>query len=400
MAANSGLSGEFKAATMRGAAGFFRVAQHRSGAWWLIDPAGEPWWGRAVNGVDAAADAGPEHPVAQLRRWGANALGAGAAAELRGDGLPFLANADFCAAGAVIRGSRVVLPDVFDPAWARAARTHAAAKGADLAGRTDVLGWLTDTGIEWGETAASGRPMLLQTCLSLEPGFAAYHAAWEFVLAGHGGRIEPLARAWQVPLANREGVRELTRGDRGIGSRGYLRDEARWAREFARRYFMLTSAALRAAVPEHLIFGARARRGSDPAVRREAVYPAVDVTCGRADEVGLGATGPVWVDGFSWAKEAFWAAPTARRARKSTSVERMMRQGRAALEQLARHPAVVGFAWSRWRDEPAEQPPFAQGLVHTNGVEAREHTELLTEVNLRAENLRRAAGAGKVAECR
>lgn len=77
-----------------------------------------------------------------------------------------------------------------------------------------------------------------------------------------------------------------------------------------------------------------------------------------------------------------------------------MRPGRAALEQLARHRAVVGLAWSRWRDEPAEQPPFAQGLRPTNGAEARERTELLTEASLRAENLRRAAGAGRVAECR
>jgi len=38
-----------------------------------------------------------------------------------------------------------------------------------------------------------------------------------------------------------------------------------------------------------------------------------------------------------------------------------------------------------------EQPPFAGGLVHENDAEAREHTELLTDINARAEDLRRTA---------
>jgi hypothetical protein len=52
---------------------------------------------------------------------------------------------------------------------------------------------------------------------------------------------------------------------------------------------------------------------------------------------------------------------------------------------------VVGYVWSQWHDEPGEQPPFARGLVHVNGTEAREHTELLAEFNARADALRRTA---------
>ena len=58
---------------------------------------------------------------------------------------------------------------------------------------------------------------------------------------------------------------------------------------------------------------------------------------------------------------------------------------------LARHPAVVGYAWSRWRDGAGEQPPFAGGLVHLNDAEAREHTELLADVNARVQTLRHSA---------
>ena len=52
---------------------------------------------------------------------------------------------------------------------------------------------------------------------------------------------------------------------------------------------------------------------------------------------------------------------------------------------------MVGYLWSQWQDEPAEQPPFARGLVHVNGAEAREHTELLTAFNQRAESLHGAS---------
>ena len=68
----------------------------------------------------------------------------------------------------------------------------------------------------------------------------------------------------------------------------------------------------------------------------------------------------------------------------------MLRRGRVVLERAARNPAVVGYAWNRWRDETDEQPPFASGLVHGNDAEAREHTELLADLNTRLPALRGA----------
>ena len=69
----------------------------------------------------------------------------------------------------------------------------------------------------------------------------------------------------------------------------------------------------------------------------------------------------------------------------------MLRRGRLALGRAVAHPAVVGYGWSRWSDRAGEQPPFAGGLVHANDAEAREHTELLTEINQRVEELRSVA---------
>ncbi len=375
-------------ATVRGTAGFFRVGRTAAGAWWLLNPAGEPLFLRAVNGVHGAE--GSRHdPVARLRAWGFNALGPGAAAPLRDEGLPFVADVGFGAAGPVIHFAGARLPDVFDPAWPQAAVARAGAVCLPLAGRSDLIGWLADDQPGWAQPGPAGRPALLQVCLSLEPAFAAYHAAWEFVLAPHGGRLEGLARAWSRPLANKEVVRELTRTEQGLATRGYLRDDARWTREYARRYFTLTAAAIRAHDPNHLILGGRFGGRVGAAVLAECVYPAVDAAWIDLDDLPAAPAGPVVAGEFTWVDGHPAAAPGSRRLAGLTTVERMLRRGRASLQKLARHPAVIGYAWSRWRDGAGEQPPFASGLVHDNDAEAREHTELLADLNGRLESLRK-----------
>jgi hypothetical protein len=66
----------------------------------------------------------------------------------------------------------------------------------------------------------------------------------------------------------------------------------------------------------------------------------------------------------------------------------MLRRARLALTRLALHPSVVGYAWSQWQDLPGERPPFGSGLVHADGAEAFEHTELLAEFNQRLTQVR------------
>ena len=407
----SSLPAGFRAGTVRGVEGFFRAGQDEAGRWWLLDAVGRPFFCRAVHGVRAApaavdetvggraASAGPfapgEHASARLRRWGFNAVGVGGDGAERADGLAFIGCVDFCRAGPLIQAPGVRLPDVFDADWPRLAALRAFEVCAPWGLNRELIGWLTDDLPGWAQPGGQGtRPGLLQVCLSLEPNFAAYHAAWEFVLALHGGRIESLARAWGVAVANKETVRGWTRAEQGIATRGYLRDEARWSREFARRYFTSTAAAIRAAAPNHLVLGCRFGGPAGESVRAEGGYPAVDVALVDWNDLpgaGASTTGPVLAGDFCWVDEAALGAPVpARGVRGLTTVERMLRRGRAALERVARHPAVTGYVWRQWLDEPGEQPPFARGLVHVNGTEAREHTELLTAFNARAEALRRA----------
>ena len=390
-------NGQLRPRVLRGCDGFFRTGTDERGRWWLLDPQGAPVFLRGIHEVRATSGqsegALPVDTAARLRGWGFNALGCAGENALRDDGLPFLASAELCDAGQVIVASGLRLPDVFDPQWPQQAAARAVQVCGPQSQCRELIGWITDDRLEWASPSAAGRPSLLQLCLSLEPNFAAYHAAWEFVLAHHGGRIELVAQAWNAALANKEVVRELTRAEEGLGTRGYLRDDARWTREFARRYFTTTATAVRHADRNHLVFGCRVRRAAAAAVMMESVYPAIDVTLAHWTElppVSPNPSHPLLADGVNWTAEDFLDLSAYRWSRRLTVFEHMMRKARVTLDRLARHPTVVGYMWGRWQDEPGEQPPFASGVVHVNGTEAREHTELLAQFNQRAENLHRA----------
>lgn len=392
-------TGSARAGTRRGVDGFFRVAQGNAGQWWLLHPSGAPFYLRTVHGIRAATahtdGALPQDTAARLRAWGFNAVGVGREHTLRDEGLPFLASVEFGQMGQPLVGPGLRLPDVFDPEWPRHAAQRAREICAPLKESRDLIGWVTDDAADWAPASAHGRPSLLQLCLSLEPAFPAYHAAWEFVLAHHAGRIESVAHAWNTPIPNKEVVRELTRAEEGLGTRGYLRDDARWTREFARRYFNTTSAAIREVDPNHLVLGCRFRRATGHAIALERVYPAVDVSLLHWSELpaaNANSAQPILATDVSWVTADFLPPVQTRRPPRLTSLERMLRKARAALDRMARHPAVVGYAWAQWQDEPGEQPPFASGLIHVNGAEAREHTELLAPFNARAESLHRATG--------
>jgi agarase len=372
---------------VRGRPGWFRLERGAGGRWRLFDPAGERVFLRGVHHVEPSPPPGdgplPPDAAARLRGWGFNALGLGAEA-IRADGFPHLAAVDFCRAGPVLTGPGLRLPDVFDLAWPSRAVARAAEVCGPGAGETELVGWVTDADLAWAQVPGSGRPTLLQLCLAQEPSAAAYHAAWEFVLALHGGRLEGVARAWGQDWAHRERVRELTRAEKGIATRGYLRDAERWTREFARRYFTAAAAAIRAADPNHLILGCPLGEGAGPEVAAECAYPAVDLPLiGWRAAPPLDSAHPFLADGVGWSTPEFRAAGPGGGRDRATGVERMLRRARAALDRLAAHPAAVGYCWRRWQDEPAERPPFGSGLLHHDGSEAPEHLELIAAFNAR-----------------
>lgn len=409
----------FKPAILRGREGFARVGQNERGQWWLIDAAGRPFFMKAVAAVNRHGRAGPApiHPGAyaraldpsrpdnaedfagsasrRLSSWGMNTLGPWADPRLADAGFAATTVADFLGAGVpVIRGHGVHLPDVFDPGWGSSCDARAAQAAETRRGRTDFIGYFTDDAPGWGEVRPD-RPSLLQVCLSLEPAFPAYHAAWEFALAPHGGELAALGREWGVDLPNRETVRQRTLAEKPLGTPGYLRDHDLFSREFAQRYFSTTAEALRRHDPDHLVLGCRFAAPPGPGVLAACAYPRVDALSWQchgsdfaAQIAAYAGTGmPLLLAGCGLSNERFRSARFVPHA-GPTRAERMLRELRRMLTAACAHPSVVGYEWARWADEPDEIPPFGAGLVHVDDREAAEHIELLAQINARAERLR------------
>lgn len=430
---------DFKSETLRGAAGFIRVGQTRAGQWWFLDARNRPFFSRGVGAVNRSGRGGGRSArpgpytlavdqlhgtedaqkfvasvLRRLRSWHVNTLGAWATSEFFDRGMFYTEILEFrkIAPETTIKLGGALVPDVFNPAWVEACDQWASALCLPRRDSRELIGYFTDNELGWAQSAApatasgKGAPpaaplTLLQICLSLEPSFPAYHAAWEFALAAHGGELEALARAWELDLPNKEALRQLTRGDVAVTSPGYARDQERFTREFARRYFTVCSAAIRRYDPQHLVLGCRFAGPPPPAVLAECLHPQVDVISvnegreplaswlkGQADGAGM----PVLLSEFSWTRESFTRRLAAgERPGALTTVERMLAQGRAAFEQAAARPAVVGYAWPRWADAAEDQPPFGVGLVHIDDREAREHTELFSDLNARVAALHATA---------
>jgi hypothetical protein len=428
-----GLS-DFKPGSLRGTPGFFRVGQTRAGQWWLLDAQDRPFFSKAVAAVSRTgwADGRPLRPgryvqtVNQLygpaesesfvrsvlqraRKWNLNTLGAWTAPEFYDRGIAYTELIEFRKVGPCFHSGTALLPDVFDPAWRDAADAWARQICAPRKERRELIGYFTDHELGWAQPPdeqLSGmipadtrdeRPSLLQICLSLEPSFRAYHAAWEFVLAPRQGDLARLAVDWKLALSSRETIRQLTQAETPLLSLGYLHDQNRFAREFSRRYFAISAAVIRNYDPHHLILGCRFAQLPGSAVLAECVQPNVDVvsihpgreTWDRTAQLSFSATGmPVLLTELNWADPAFARASLKAEKRRLTSLERMLGKGRLGLERVFSHRGIVGYEWSRWVDGEDEEPPFARGLVHLDDREAREHTELLTDLNARAEVLR------------
>lgn len=380
---------DFKTDTLRGTPGYFRVGRTDAGQWWLIDNENRPFFAKAVHGVSAEPDAAYD-PAARLRSWGFNSLGCGSERLFLEEGLAFIATVDFRTVGTPVNLGGVRLPDVFGPDWPRYARERAMEVCSPLAENRELIGWLTDDCPGWPSRPTAKQPGLLQVCLSLEPGLAAYHAAWEFALAMYGGGLDAMASAWKVKLPNKEALRAMTREDKGIATRGYLRDDERWAQEFAKRYFATTTTAIRESDPNHLVMGCRWGNPVSAWLRRECAAVA-DVSLVDQVEVPESSTAPVLLGDFCWAEKRFYETSTSRSRLGPTRVERMLRRGRLGLSHAVAHPAVVGYAWSRWHDRSGEAAPFGTGLVRSDESEACEHTELLTTINDQVEELRALA---------
>ncbi len=394
--------------TFRGTPGFFRLARAATGHWTLLDPHDRPFFLAAANHISALPGQDPldfqHHAIRQLRACGLNTLGLGSDPALLSQGFPYLLALDLHSGAPHIHSGDAHLPDVFDPLWIQHLRAATERQCLPHRHHSELIGYFTDDAPRWAQPPAHDkkhppRPTLLQLCLSLEPQARAYHAAWEFVLAPRRGDLARLARDWQIALPHKENLRQLTAAETPLTSDAYLRDQRRFTHEFARRYYAGIASALRAADPHHLHLGHRLDHHPGNTILAECAYPHLDALSLHTlheppdkllQTLATATDLPLLLDSFNWTAPHYQKPPANPLRRPRTPLETMLVRGRQTLRHLCAHPAVIGYAWSDWNDRDGDAAPFAHGLMRADMHPAREHTDLLQEINRAIPSLRPA----------
>lgn len=348
---------------------------------------------------------------ARLRAWGFNALGAWADEKLWDQGFPYTINLDFTKIETAPKIDGTFLPDVFDPAWARAIDQQAKTLCVPRRDSRDLIGYFSDNELSWAQVRASSdvplvfdpsqttlreaqKPSLLQLCLALP----AHSAAWEFVLTRHNNDLAAVGRAWNVAgLDTRARLARWTSAGRAVLSAGYVKDDEAFSALFATRYFRLASEAIRRHDPHHLVLGCRFGGEPGPAVLAAMKRPFVDVLSAnnyrhtlfeRVDGYARATGLPVLIGEFAWVTDYFLKIPLGREPMGGfPALERMIVKGEAVLEKAWAHPAFVGYAWYRWVDKADFTPPISYGLVSVADEPNWTHLGVLKSIHERAEVL-------------
>ncbi|GAA4991419.1 hypothetical protein GCM10023205_74340 [Yinghuangia aomiensis] len=375
--------------------GFYRVDKDADGRWGLRTPDGRPFYSLGVDAVRpgedtdratgtctycAAMSAAYPDPAdwisattKRLGTWGFNTLGAGSDYAMFGPSFAYVPQLDFDGSWQP-GGQSGTTHDWFDPAFADHAADVVRAKVAPLAVDPYLMGWYLDDKPNWG-LGQSGSTTLLEAYLALPDGAP--------------GRL----------------MAEQYRGD----PQGFVRAAAR-------RYFEVTTRAVRQVDRHHLILGFRASLLSTPVEVVKEAGSWVDVfsvdafqTTDEAKEFAatLGGSSvvaaepdlrafhelsgrPVLVSGFT-ALAADAGLPNTVPGAQLVDAGQNQRAERYA--QVAQTffdaPWIVGVHWFRYVDQPAggRTPDGADGNVGVVGLDDQPWsvlTDRMSAVNAKA----------------
>ncbi len=379
----------------RAPTGFFRT-EEIEGRHWFISPDGTPLLAQGVNsmgpgsgtdqqtGLDAygetvaanydSTEAWAEATVQRLGEWGFNGGAAWMNSSLRG--LTTEAPVLYLSGTSWLEGD---IADVFDPEWA----TGVAQRALDgVAGRVDdpsVLGWFIDNEMRWGKDWR-GTEDLLELNWALPPDGAGRQELMQFLRSTHDDDFEALATAWgfvpgQDGPADWDAWAELPEPPDGGDE-----DRAAWTYHYARRYFEVTTGALREADPNHLVLGVRWIGQMTPRAVVEAAAGLIDVvsvnpyTLAEGLEELLQEQTPSFIrsgEALRYFHEASGGLPVlisefGFRARDSglpntlppiqLTLDTQTERAEAFAEYSHRHlrePWMVGLHWFEWTDQPA-----------------------------------------------
>lgn len=294
--------------------GFFRT-QTVNGKSWFIDPAGKQFLAVTTDHVNydahfcEALGYAPFHrnlekiygseqawapvAIARLKGWGFNSLAAGATPLLRHRGLPYTEFLSFGSpftsyAAIVPRTTWTGWPDVFDARWPKFCRLTAAATCS--ADRTDpwLIGYTLDNELEWwGKSYVQWG--IAEDAWRQPKQAAGKLALVEQLKTAYGDDVTRLNGDFGSSFGSFDEILESRKPPYPVNQ--HAKDALMgFVAEAADRYFRETTAAIRAADPNHLILGCRfAFDAPEPAIRAAGkycdvvtvnIYPRVDLASG------------------------------------------------------------------------------------------------------------------------
>lgn len=435
------------------AGSFFRVRKV-DGAWWLIDPDGQRFVSRGVDTVQFAQDtikSTAVSPYAETCRarygsveawrqavarrligWGFNSLGAWSderlsTIEVDGKHLAYAPTVDLGAAF-VARKARGrdawqhgMFPDVFDPEFESTARRVARERCGPRKDDHWLIGWFTDNELRWGPDWR-GRDELLTLFLALPadaPGRMAAvallrarygevarfndvwktrYAAWS-ELAG-GGPVKPPVKRVEVYAQNK--AEERTANEADPKRAAFVADCDAFLAALAERYFRITCEAVRAADPNHIVFGCRfAYVPPTPVVAASAKYlDAISFNCYERDPRRVIEAYSVFGKPLIIGEFAFRGADSGMpNTRGAGPVVKTQADRAAAFERYVTsalsQPNVIGYHWFEHADEPKQGRFDGEdsnyGIVNIRDEPYETLLRAMSRVHAQAEELHRKA---------
>ena len=362
--------------------GYFRVGQ-QAGVFWLVDPDGGRFLSKGVNTVKFDQDKiqGTERvpyaeacqrkygneaawrsaAAARLAGWGINTLGSWSDEAVAAAGpvpLAVTPNLDLGMSFAWERKQQ--FPDVFDPEFEAHVRRRAhelcAARGEDQ----NILGWFIDNELRWGPDWRGPEDLL-----------------------GVFQKLPPASPGRRAALTA---------------------DSDEFAAMAAERYFNLTTGAIRAADPNHLVLGCRFALVPALVVIKAAgrhvdvvSFNCYEFDAAAAIDTYAAAAKPCLIGEFSFRSADSGLPNTVGAGPKVvTQAERAACYRRYAGVAL-RKPTVVGYHWFEHADQPAEgrfdgeNSNFGTVTIEDNVYEELART--MTVVNGEAEDTHAGVGA-------
>jgi agarase len=428
---------------------YFRIAR-QDRIFWLVDPDGGRFLSKGINSVTFEQDriqksdripyveacnrkyrslnAWRESTIGRISQWGFNTLGAWSDETLAtGSPLRFAVTPilDLGMSYAWRRNeqnkrSKQEFPDVFERAFEYYVRSHARDLCEAMSNDSTILGWFIDNELRWGSDWR-GVDELLTLFLNLEPHSAGRKAALGWLRKRYPDFAE-FNSVWRTPAQSWDALERLNRlhapyrrqpiyqqsdadhspslADPGFAA--FAADCDAFAALVAKRYFELTAAAIKAADPNHLILGCRfAYKPSPGVIGAGGRYcDVISFNCYDPDPSGVidayaAAERPCLIGEFSF-RGIDSGLPNTKGAGPLVATQAERATGfRHYVTAALRHPAVVGYHWFEYADQPAagrfdgENSNF--GTVTIEDEVYEELTQAMASVNVEAEDLHATA---------